>query len=41
MTTECCEGGPYGHADECENYDGAPYYRPGMGPGDPVRCDND
>lgn len=29
------------HSDDCENYDGAPMYRPGMGPGDPVRCAND
>lgn len=24
-----------------EGYDGAPLYRDGMGPDDPVRCDND
>lgn len=29
------------HNGECENYDGAPLYRPGMGPEDPVRCEND
>jgi hypothetical protein len=47
----CCEPaldfGPdetmYGfdHAETCDHYDGAPLYRPGMGPGDPVRCNND
>lgn len=29
------------HSDDCDNYDGAPLYRDGMGPNDPVRCDND
>lgn len=29
------------HDHDCDNYDGAPLYRDGMGPGDPVRCDND
>lgn len=27
--------------EDDDDYDGAPYYRDGMGPGDPVRCDND
>jgi hypothetical protein len=29
------------HDEDCDRYDGAPLYRPGMGPGDPVRCAND
>lgn len=37
-----CEGCDNHALDWCPVFeDGAPLYRDGMGPGDPVRCDND